>query len=177
MDKITLPNVLSVSRLLLALPSFALILTGHWVPAAAVLMVAVATDVTDGYLARRTESVSSLGGLLDHGSDAVFVTVTLSALAALDLVPIVLPLLVIAAFTQYVLDSRALSGQPLRASYIGRYNGIAYFVLAGFPTMQHALGIYLLPEPWFMYFGWLLVLTTVVSMTDRLVALLRKPPR
>jgi phosphatidylglycerophosphate synthase len=177
LDKITLPNVLSVSRLVLALPSFALVISGHWLFAAIVLMVAVATDIADGYVARKKASVSSLGGLLDHGSDAIFVTVTLSALAALELVPIVLPPLVIAAFTQYVLDSRTLSGQPLRASHIGRYNGIAYFVLAGFPTMQHALGIYLLTDPWFMYIGWLLVLTTVVSMTDRLVALLRKPPQ
>ena len=43
--------------------------------------------------------------------------------------PLVLPGLVAAAFVQYTLDSRALAGQRLRASALGRWNGIAYFVL------------------------------------------------
>ena len=91
----------------------------------------------------------------------------------LGLVPLLLPILVMAAFTQYTLDSSALAGQPLRASLLGRYNGILYFVLAGFPIMQHALNTYLLPDIAFMYFAYLLIVSTLISMTERLVTLIR----
>jgi phosphatidylglycerophosphate synthase len=173
MRNLTLPNLLSASRLLLSVPSFFYITTGAWIPAAVVIVVAVGTDVLDGYIARRQGTVSAIGGLLDHSSDAVFAATTLAALAFIDLVPMALPPLVMLAFIQYALDSRALAGLPLRASRIGRYNGIAYFVLAGFPAMQHALGIYLIPNRGFGLFGWLLIVTTVISMIDRLIALIR----
>lgn len=173
MDKFTLPNLLSASRLALALPSFLLIRAEAWLFSAIVILLAVAADMADGHLARRRGQVSSFGGLLDHASDAIFVTASLAALALLDLVPLVLPALVAAAFIQYTLDSKVLSGQPLRASRLGRYNGIAYFVLAGFPSMQHALGFYPVAEGYFVWAGWALAITTIISMSDRAVALMR----
>lgn len=173
MNKLTLPNLLSGSRLLLAAPSFACIYFGEWVLSAVIILLAVASDMLDGRIARRRNQVSTIGGLLDHGADAIFVTITLSGLAAINVVPALLPILVITAFTQYVLDSDSLQGQPLRASKIGRYNGVAYFVLAGFPSMQHALGLYLLPDYVFYWTGWLLIATSIVSMADRLMALYR----
>jgi len=170
MDKLTLPNSLSLSRLILAVPSFICVYRGYWLFAAIVMSLAVASDMLDGHLARRRGQVSSLGGLLDHASDAVFVTATLAALALSAVVPLVLPVLVAIAFIQYALDSRSLSGRPLRASRLGRYNGIAYYVLAGFPSMQHALAIYLLPETWFMWIGWVLTISTLASITDRFLS-------
>ncbi|MEX0942547.1 MAG: CDP-alcohol phosphatidyltransferase family protein [Pseudomonadales bacterium] len=174
MDKLTLPNLLSASRLALAIPSFLLIRSEAWLFSAIVILLAVTADMADGYLARRRRQVSTFGGLLDHGSDAIFVTATLAALALSGMVPWILPPLVGVAFIQYTLDSRALSGQPLRASRVGRYNGIAYFVLAGFPSMQHALGFYPVAEDYFMWAGWILVISTIISMSDRGIAVIRK---
>ena len=71
-----------------------------------------------------------------------------------------------------MLDSKTLSGNPLRASYLGRYNGIAYYVFSGFPIMQTTLGITLIPFDWFIWIGWGLALSTAISMIDRLVTLL-----
>ncbi len=173
MNKLSLPNALSVSRVPLAGLSFYTIINDQWLLQAMIVVCAVATDIVDGRIARRWQQVSPLGGLLDHGSDALFVTATLGALALGGLVPMLLPVLVAAAFTQYVLDSNALQGRPLRASFIGRNNGIAYFVLAGFPGMQHALGLYLVPDDYIYWAGWVLIGTSVISMLDRLVALLR----
>lgn len=176
MDKITAPNALSASRLLLAPLCFLLIADTAWLLAACVLLTAVATDMLDGWLARARNEVTPLGGLLDHGSDAVFVTVVLTALAIAGDIPAFLPPLVIIAFTQYMLDSRALAGHPLRTSLIGRNNGIAYFVLAGFPLCQRALGITVVPDDAFYWAGWVLIATTLLSMADRALALLRQPP-
>ena len=110
--------------------------------AAAVLFVlAVATDFADGALARRRGVTSRLGGLFDHATDALFVTLGLSALAARGELTPILPLLVALAFTQYALDSRVVEGRALRASPLGRWNGIAYYVLLGIPVVRDALGL------------------------------------
>ena len=175
MSHINLPNLLSASRLVMAGVMVWLITESAWVIAAAVIWLAVATDVLDGFLARRLGTSSSLGGALDHGSDALLVTAMTFALTFHGWAPILLPILIPAAFLQYLLDSKALQGQPLRASFLGRYNGIAYYFYAGWPVQQLALGLTPIPFDWFIWIGWGLVLTTVISMLDRLATLLSKP--
>lgn len=150
-----------------------LVLSEAWLPAAIVLWITIGTDIADGYIARVRNQTTALGGLLDHSSDAFFVATLLFALAEQALVTIALPCLVVAAFLQYALDSRALSGQPLRTSKLGQYNGISYFVLGGFPVMQHALHIIIIDESYFPWIAWGLVLSTAISMLDRLFALLK----
>jgi len=145
----------------------------QWRIAAGLFVLAVATDLLDGPVARRRGEVSPLGGLVDHATDAFFCTVVLAALALVDLAPAALPLLVAAAFVQYTADSRALAGKALRTSRIGRYNGIAYFVVAGIPIIRNALGWEWPPDSLVLALGWLLVASTVVSMADRLRAVLR----
>ncbi len=159
---------------MLAFPGAWLAYNEFWIPAAIVLWTAIVTDVADGYIARKYHQTSALGGLLDHSSDAFFVTLLLLSLAALGIVTFVLPALVAAAFIQYTLDSRALSGHSLRSSQLGRYNGISYFVLAGFPVMQHAMQVTVIPENYFIWLSWGLVITTVISMTDRAVSLINR---
>ncbi|MEJ2130507.1 MAG: hypothetical protein P8Y95_02525, partial [Gammaproteobacteria bacterium] len=88
-------------------------------------------------------------------------------------VPGPLPVLVLVSFAQYVLDSRALAGQPLRASPLGRWNGIGYFVVAGAAIVRYALDLPWPPAQWILAAGWLLVVSTVLSMADRGYALLR----
>lgn len=149
------------------------VLRDEWVAAAALFAVAVVTDMLDGRLARRRGEVSSLGGLLDHSTDALFCSVSLGVLAWVDVVPAPLPFLVAAAFLQYMLDSKSLAGMPLRASAIGRWNGVLYFVMVGIPVIRDALGLGW-PGPGLVrLLGWALVLSTLVSMLDRLFALLR----
>lgn len=135
-------------------------------------LAAIATDLLDGYLARIWQQTSPFGGLLDHSSDAIFVTITLATLAHQQYVTWLLPPLVLLSFLQYALDSKALHGYPLRASQLGRYNGIAYFVLAGFPIIQEGLSFDPIPYLWVEWFSWLLVVSTLISMTNRLVAFL-----
>ena len=137
--------------------------------------LAVATDLLDGRVARRYGEVSPLGGLIDHATDATFVATGLFAVAAAGHVPMLLPPLVLAAFLQYTLDSKALAGQTLRASSLGRWNGIAYFVLVGIPVVNHGLDLGWPPQSWTIAIGWALVATTLFSMGNRLVALLRRP--
>ncbi|MBM4385011.1 MAG: CDP-alcohol phosphatidyltransferase family protein [Deltaproteobacteria bacterium] len=139
--------------------------------ALAAFALAVGTDLADGRVARRFGEASPLGGFLDHVTDALFVSAGLGALALLGIVPAPLPLLVLAAFAQYALDSRALAGRPLRASALGRWNGIAYFVLLGIPVVRDGLALAWPTDALVRALGWALVATTLLSMQGRLAAL------
>lgn len=164
----TWANALTALRALTVLPCAWMITAGHWTGAALLFSVAVLTDLLDGPLARRLHQSSPLGALIDHTTDAVFVTCTLLALWLAGYVPWLLPLLVAAAFAQYVLDSRALRGRRLRGNRLGRANGIGYFVVAALPVFGNALDL-----PWpsasaVSVLAWLLIATTLASMAQRL---------
>jgi phosphatidylglycerophosphate synthase len=169
----TLANVLTLSRAV-AVPLLALsVLNGARLAALFLFVWAVATDFADGRLARRRGEASHLGGLLDHSTDALFCSVGLGALAWVGVVPAPLPFLVALAFLQYTLDSRSLAGQPLRARFLGRWNGIFYFVMVGIPVVRDALELGWPRADLVMAIAWLLVASTVVSMGDRAWALVR----
>jgi cardiolipin synthase (CMP-forming) len=83
----TIPNLLSMLRLALVPPFLALIVVGDYVAALIVLVVASFTDLLDGYLARRLRQVTRLGQLLDPAADRLYIFAALVGLAANDLVP------------------------------------------------------------------------------------------
>ena len=116
----TWANLLSAARLACIPPSVLAVLAGHWHIAAACFTTAVVTDFLDGPVARHRGDASPLGGLLDHATDAAFVAATLGALAAAGWITPLLPVLVVAAFVQYVIDSHAFEGHSLRTSRLGR---------------------------------------------------------
>ena len=171
---LTLANATSASRLALVPVSVYAVLAERWALAAAIFVVAVASDFLDGFLARRRGTVSAFGGVLDHTADAIYVTVTLWAIAyaeaqlRVDMVPGILPLFIALAFLQYLLDSRALAGKQLRASSLGRINGIAYFVLVGTVIFRNALELEWLPGEAIYWAGLAILLSTLASMIDRL---------
>ena len=163
-------NALTALRALLVPVSAWAIANQLWTVAAGAFVIAVVSDLLDGPLARRSGTVSAFGGLFDHGTDAAFVVASTAAAVWLGLLPIGLPVLIALAFAQYVIDSGANRGRALRASWLGRCNGIAYFVLLGFIVLQPALGITLLSESILYWVGWGLLLSTAASMLDRLLA-------
>lgn len=80
---LTVPNVISLARLL-ALPFIVVdLIAGRAARALVVLAVFAATDWLDGYLARRLDQVSRLGALLDPVSDrALFIVVGVAFVVA-----------------------------------------------------------------------------------------------
>ena len=174
---LTAANVISVARLAAAPFSLAAVLHGNWPLAGMIFAGAVASDFLDGIIARWRNTVSNLGGVLDHTADAVFVAVTLWGIAYLevgtgtDVVPGILPWFIALAFLQYVLDSKALSGAPLRTSRLGRVNGIAYYAVAGTVIGRNALGFDWLPDEAIYWAALAVLVSTLISMFDRLRAL------
>lgn len=92
---LTVPNVISVVRLVLVPVFAALALRGDDLAALAVLAVAGASDWLDGRLARAWHQQSRLGELLDPAADRLFIVVTLVVLAIRDVVPLWLVLVIV----------------------------------------------------------------------------------
>jgi phosphatidylglycerophosphate synthase len=170
-------NLLTAIRLLLVIPvAMAIVdssLLANWF-LLVLIIIAIATDYFDGKVARALKTASARGMLFDHGTDFVFVTVALFALSTIGLSSILLPLLIIVAFSQYVFDSYYLSKQKqLRMSFLGRWNGIFYFVptvlvaSSRLPVFEQTQAIFNLI---IVYFNYALAVSTLASIVDRAIA-------
>ena len=167
----TRANALTFIRLLLAPVIVCAVLAEQWGVAAAVFWAAVATDLADGWVARRYGEATPLGAAVDHAVDATFVTSGCAALAWMGILPALLPPLIAIAFLEYAAGSRpARTGGTLRASQLGRWNGIAYYVAVGTPVIRDALGLSWPGAGLIAALGWLLILSTLLSITTRLLA-------
>jgi|TARA_B110000495_G_C23006595_1_gene594729 phosphatidylglycerophosphate synthase len=170
-------NLLTALRLLLVIPvAMAIVdssLLANWF-LLVLIIIAIATDYFDGKVARALKTASARGMLFDHGTDFIFVTVALFALSTIGLSSILLPLLIIVAFSQYVFDSYYLSKQKqLRMSFLGRWNGIFYFVptvlvaSSRLPVFEQTQAIFNLI---IVYFNYALAVSTLASIVDRAIA-------
>lgn len=73
-ESLNLPNLITVSRLILAVVLFGLIEHGHWwLTSAFLFLFAASTDWLDGYLARKYGQVTTLGRILDPFVDKIIV--------------------------------------------------------------------------------------------------------
>ena len=168
-------NALSLLRLLLVGPFAWLVARGDtgsasW--AATLFCVAIASDLADGPLARARGTASGVGRALDHVADFGFVDAGLFAEATRGALPWPLPVLVAAAFLQYVVDSYWLHrAGELRMSGLGRWNGVLYFVPLGGALLAD-LGVTALAEPT-RWVAWALCASTLVSIADRALSLRR----
>lgn len=134
---LTIPNALSVLRLLLV-PVFIYLLAEHaggW--AVAVLMFSGFSDWADGKIARLVDNQSSrLGALLDPAVDRIYMVVTPVALAVYGIVPwwFVIVLLardLLLALTLPILRSRGLTA--LTVTYVGK--AATFSLMSGFPLV------------------------------------------
>jgi len=170
-------NLLTAIRLLLAIPVAIAIanasLLASWL-LLALVVIAIASDYFDGKVARALKTASARGMLFDHGTDFIFVTTAMFALSTIGLSSILLPLLIVVAFSQYVLDSYYLFRQKqLRMSFLGRWNGVLYFVpivlvacsrLSVFEQAQDIFNLII------VYFNYALIASTLASIVDRAIA-------
>ena len=164
-------NALTAVRLLLVAPFAFFMAKGDMRSAVFALIawvVALATDFLDGPIARHRGTVSALSGAFDHTSDFLFVVVGIFAGAFRGAFPWILPVCITGAFAQYVIDSYWIHRQiKFRGSKLGRYNGMLYFVPPCMDILIR-LGVRFL-QPLLTILVWVLVLSTLVSMGQRLM--------
>lgn len=174
-------NLLTAIRLLLVIPvAWAIAdadLLASWI-LPALIIVAIASDYFDGKVARALNTASARGMLFDHGTDFIFVTSSLFALSTIGLSSVLLPLFIIAAFSQYVIDSYFLFKQKeLRMSFLGRWNGVLYFVpivIIAFSRLSVLASLEAILLTIVVYLNYALMASTLASIVDRAIAPLRR---
>jgi len=169
-------NVLTTVRILLA-PAFvgAARLAAHEpvmaLAAPVVFVVAAASDVFDGRLARRWGSASNAGRTFDHLADIGFILTALLTYAGLGIAPWWVPAAVGGSFAFYVLDSwaRASVGVPsLIGSCIGHAAGVLNYGLIGVLVFNNTAAIGLLPAALLEKLFWLVPFYSTAAVIARL---------
>ena len=72
-----LPNILSISRILLLIPIIFFFELGWYLSSTFVFVIAAITDFLDGYFARKNNQASDTGAFLDLLADKLFVSILL----------------------------------------------------------------------------------------------------
>jgi CDP-diacylglycerol--glycerol-3-phosphate 3-phosphatidyltransferase len=108
-----IPNIVSVVRVVLVPVVIALLVGDRRIAAGIALVVLFATDGVDGYLARRWNSVTELGKVLDPVADKVAVIAILGYMAIAGEFPVWVLVLVVAR------DAAILAGGTILARRTG----------------------------------------------------------
>ncbi|WP_312181880.1 CDP-alcohol phosphatidyltransferase family protein [Arthrobacter sp.] len=118
----TVPNLITAVRIGF-LPVFALLLfNGAYFPAVIVIGTVFATDWLDGFVARRTNTVSALGSWLDPVADRLTVLITVTSIAWAGLMPWqALVMMLIPDLVLGVIAAFAFKGSPdVPVTWIGK---------------------------------------------------------
>jgi len=117
------PNAICVLRMLLVIPLVLLLLERSYMAALAVLVVAGLSDGLDGFLAKRFDWRTRLGGLLDPAADKLLLVSAFCALTYIDLTPFGLTafvigrdVLIVAGAVTYQLLIAPVRGEPAAIS-------------------------------------------------------------
>jgi len=155
---VTVPNLLSLFRIIL-IPLFMVLILHHGTEAAGLLLLGavVATDWVDGYVARHTGQVSTLGKVLDPVADRLALIAALVAMVVRDAFPLWAALLVIVRDGAILLAGLAiLVGLKVRlevrrigkAATFGLMSGIPLVAWGNFGLFLHGV---VLPAGWVLF--------------------------
>lgn len=139
---LTVPNALSVARLL-GVPLFLWLLLGPEWDVAAIVVLALAgiSDYLDGKLARWLDQASRLGALLDPLADRLYIVSTLVAFVLRDVIPLWVAALIVGrdlVLAVCLLVLRRYGYPPLAVHYLGK--AATFNLLYAFPLLLLADG-------------------------------------
>jgi cardiolipin synthase len=163
-----IPNMISILRIILTVPTAWMLLIQRFDIALLLFLISGISDGLDGFLAKRFDWQSSLGGLLDPLADKFLLVSSLLALGWLGLIPwwlvtvaILRDLVIVTGATVYHLRIKHLKAEP---SLISKINTVVQIVLVLAVVLDQAL--FTLPE--FIITGliWLTLATTLLSGFD-----------
>ena len=174
---LNLPNSLTILRIFLVPFLVVVLLTrfdGKEFLGVLIFLVAAATDVLDGYLARRRHQVTHLGMLLDPVADKLLISAALISLVEQGIAP---------AWMVVVIVGRELAVNGLRSVAVGREIDIPPSVWGKFKMGSQVLAVVLLilgpklPEP-LSRSGtvvlWVVVALAVFSAADYFIKFYRR---
>jgi len=180
-----LPNLLTLLRIFfvpllvavvvqedLALELHGLLITNEFI-ALAIFLVAAATDLLDGYLARRWHQVTTVGTLLDPIADKLLISAALISLVQVQIIPGWIAIIIIGReFAVTGLRSiAAAEGFTIKASELGKTKMVAQVISVSLLLVSiHWLWL----RGFAMVFLWGVMLFGVVSAVDYFLKFWRK---
>ncbi len=137
---VSIPNLITIFRILLVPFTMWLIVTGQYLPAFMAFVVAGVSDGIDGFIAKRFNQVTELGTYLDPLADKLLLVSIYLAMGFLELMPPLLVIIVVsrdvmivgAVLLSWLMD-RPVEMHPLWISKLNTTVQIAFagFILAG----------------------------------------------
>ncbi|MDO4532924.1 MAG: CDP-alcohol phosphatidyltransferase family protein [Coriobacteriia bacterium] len=183
---LTAANVITFARLCLIPVSVALLLQGHDIAAGLLFGFTAATDFVDGMVARKTNTVTKLGQVLDPLVDRLLIIAAVVSLLIVGRLPLWIVVLVLLRDAYLIVGGTYLMGKRgirVPVSYVGKVG--MWFLCIGFAGLLLNVPILtglgwcdysFLPgfngEPycafiWFAYIGLIISLTVTVIYTVR----------
>ncbi|MGA1024379.1 MAG: CDP-alcohol phosphatidyltransferase family protein [Aquiluna sp.] len=138
----SVPNMLSILRLLLVPVFLWLLIADQFLIAFLVLMFASFTDWLDGFIARKFNQITSLGKVLDPSADRLFILATLIGLTVNEIIPAWLAIVIVAR------DVLLLIGNPISASHGYGPLPVHFLGKAATFALLYALPLLLLADVW-----------------------------
>lgn len=136
---VTIPNILSLLRLLLIPVFLVLLVLGQFGWALLLIAVSAITDFVDGYVARHFNQVSRLGQLLDPAVDRLFILSTLLGLGWVGVLPWWLVAVIVARDVLLLVLGVVLANHrfgPLPVHHLGKMGTFA--ILFAMPVLLFA---------------------------------------
>lgn len=160
-----LPNLISILRIVLVGPVIWALLSGHFVLAFWLFVIAGASDGLDGFLAKRFGWSSRLGGILDALADKLLLVTTFVCLWWLGMFPWWLVLAILARDLVIVVGAtiynfRVATVQP-EPSLISKLNTFLQIALAAVGVVQ--LGFGGIPDVLLSGLIWAVMVTVLLS--------------
>lgn len=172
-----LPNVLTIFRMIVVGPIVYTLLTGQFVTAFYLAMAAAASDLLDGFLARRFGWMTHWGGVLDPLADKFLLVSTTLTLAWLGHLPWWLVVLIVARDVTIVVGgyyyhfriARLVTATPTQFS---KWNTLCQILLV--VSVMLGLAFPQWAGPWTIWLVYLTAVTTLASGLHYVVIWSRK---
>jgi cardiolipin synthase len=163
-----LPNLLTALRLLLVIPIGILILRQQFAAVLALAFIAGCSDAVDGWIARRFNAASRLGGIMDPLADKALMVTTFVCLSVVGVLPwwltglvLTRDLIIIGGVTAYYRMTGNLDMSP---SWLSKLNT---FLQIGFTMALLIQQVWpLLPPNWFEYGIYAVALLAIATGID-----------
>ncbi len=172
----TIPNALSILRLLMLAPTVWALLTNHNSIAFLLFVLSSMTDALDGWIARKYNQVSEWGKILDPIADKLTLNVLAMIMAFQGRIPLFLAIVMLSRDALILGGSLAIMASKTivpQANVVGKVSGAAFFAMlcAGLLNVTPLLDNFLVPMVS------VLLLISIVVYTWKFFIILEKKSR
>lgn len=139
---LTIPNILTIIRIILNIPFAYFFLNQHYVEAVIVVVASGVSDMLDGMIARKFNQKSDLGSILDPIADKI--TLVNIVICAAVLFPDIIPIVIIMITKEFIMLLGGLyllckKIKPMPARWYGKLSTVVFYTCSGIIILLKAV--------------------------------------